>query len=137
MKNRPEDARKVLVKLHATKAGDSHDFAEQEFRILKTQIDFESHSKLSILTILKRVPLRKRLTIGFITMFGTQCIGTLIILGQYIPPVSTLSAVLIAGNSVWSHHFWLTWLRPFHHCPSVRCLDRHQPDRQSYRRLAQ
>ncbi|EXJ69164.1 uncharacterized protein A1O5_08099 [Cladophialophora psammophila CBS 110553] len=80
MRSRPEDALKVLVKLHSSKSSVSHTFAEEEFKILKAQIDFESHSRLSILSILKRAPLRKRLIIGFVSMFGTQCIGTLIIL---------------------------------------------------------
>lgn len=82
MRNRPDDALKVLVRLHAGKSSDSHAFAEEEFQILKAQIDFEARSRQPLLALLKNAPMRKRLSIGFVTMFGTQCIGTLIILGQ-------------------------------------------------------
>lgn len=82
MNDRPEDALKVLIKLHSGGSSTDHTFAENEYRILKAQIDFESQSRTTILDMMRRPPLRKRLIIGFITMFATQCIGTLVILGQ-------------------------------------------------------
>ncbi|OAG38060.1 hypothetical protein AYO21_07782 [Fonsecaea monophora] len=80
MKGRSEDALKVLIRLHSSKSSESHEFADREYQILKAQIDFETPSKTSLWKMVKQPPLRKRLVIGFITMFGTQCIGTLIIL---------------------------------------------------------
>lgn len=83
MMGQADDAKRVLIRLHSQKDDETHVFAEQEFRIIKSQIDFESQSHLSLWAMVKRAPLRKRLVIGFLTMFSTQCIGTLIILGQY------------------------------------------------------
>lgn len=82
LNGRSADSQKILIKLHNDSADPEHSFARNEFDLMKAQIDLEAEETQNISRIWTNPHLRKRFTIGFLVMSGTQSSGAIIILSK-------------------------------------------------------
>ncbi|GJC92665.1 High-affinity glucose transporter [Colletotrichum higginsianum IMI 349063] len=76
---RHEEALGILQKLHGDAAPESEDYVQQEFSTIRDQIEADSAHPTSWASLFKVRSYRKRLLVGFGTMFGAQCTGTQVI----------------------------------------------------------
>ncbi|KAH7168211.1 hypothetical protein DER46DRAFT_500456 [Fusarium sp. MPI-SDFR-AT-0072] len=78
--DRPEEALAVLKRLHASAQDSEFQFARKEFNDMQQQIGIEKNAgRDSYLDLLTKRSMLKRVVVGFLTMFGAQCTGTLVI----------------------------------------------------------
>ncbi|RKK76706.1 hypothetical protein BFJ68_g10315 [Fusarium oxysporum] len=76
----PDEALVVLKRLHANVHDSEFEFARKEFHDMQQQLNLEKAvGKDSYLDLLTERSMLKRVAAGFLTMFGAQCTGTLVI----------------------------------------------------------
>ncbi|KAH7006628.1 general substrate transporter [Fusarium venenatum] len=77
--DRPDEALDVLKRLHANVQDTEFQFARKEFHDMQQQLSLEKTTgKDSYMDLLTQKGLLKRVIVGFLTMFGAQCTGTLV-----------------------------------------------------------
>ncbi|KAG8355324.1 hypothetical protein FVEN_g6736 [Fusarium venenatum] len=78
--DRPDEALDVLKRLHANVQDTEFQFARKEFHDMQQQLSLEKTTgKDSYMDLLTQKGLLKRVIVGFLTMFGAQCTGTLVV----------------------------------------------------------
>lgn len=78
--NRPESCLAVLKRIHADVKDPEGHFAMREYHVMQQQFTLDSSfTGGSYKSLLVEPHNRKRVFIGFMTMFGAQCTGTLVI----------------------------------------------------------
>ncbi|KAF3801241.1 High-affinity glucose transporter [Colletotrichum gloeosporioides] len=77
--NRHQEAMFILDKLHGNGAPESHGYVQEEFNAIRNRIEADSCHPTSWASLFKVPSYRKRLLVGFGTMFGAQCTGTQVI----------------------------------------------------------
>lgn len=89
-KDRPSDAWKVVSKLHGS--GEEADatvasFAREEFYQMSQQVQADKIMATgeSFMTLFKKVSYRKRMICAFLTMFGAESTGILVIYSMQPP----------------------------------------------------
>ncbi|KAM0408482.1 hypothetical protein ACHAPD_011958 [Fusarium lateritium] len=80
LNDRPDEALDVLKRLHANVQDTEFQFARKEFHDMQQQLSLEKTTgKDSYMDLLTQKGLLKRVIVGFLTMFGAQCTGTLVV----------------------------------------------------------
>ncbi len=82
MKGSFEESEKVLIKLHQDPSDPTHSFARKEYLIMKSQIDLEAETTMTLRQAFRSKSLRKRFILGALTMSGTQFSGLIVILSK-------------------------------------------------------
>lgn len=84
IQNRPDDSWKVVLRLHGVgndASSETVSFAKQEFYQMRVQAAADSHMAAieTVWTLFRKPSYRKRMICAFLTMFGSESTGILVV----------------------------------------------------------
>lgn len=81
--DRPDDAIRVLIRLHRNKDDPDHTFAHREYLQIKEQHDEDESNRVTWTQMVTVPSYRRRTAIAVFVMFASQFTGTLVVSGMY------------------------------------------------------